>query len=1177
MCPKTNSVGRDSLRDINHLVQLVIRAVLLGVQLLLLSIPLPSTAKTDENQTVQLSTEERAWMAAHGPVKVGAGSDWAPFDFILDSGEYGGLSWDYLQAISQLTGLEFKPEVAYWFENLEKIKKGEIDLLPATFETEGRKTYLNFSSPYYKTVEYFFIRDDVKAKTASDMNGLTVAIPKGFAHIEYIQNYYPDIKILKVDTVGDAIDAVIQGKAELLYETYVTIDYMLDRDGINEIRPFLSNRGKSSETVSIATRRDLPHLHSIINKGLAALGYEKRKAIDQRWLIRPSPDDKGFTLSAEEKKWLSEHSGLRLGGDPNWLPFEAFDKNGQYIGIVSDYFALIEQRLGMSFERVETNTWLETIEYLEEKKIDIISETYASPLSKHVVFTKSYLSSPIVIIMDDSAHYVEDISQIRRKKIALIEDYGYVEEIKRKYPLIPFHSVPDIQTGLTNVSTGKLDALVATLSQASYHISDLGIHNVRIVGQTEFKTNLAFGVRKEFAELVPIINRAIDSISAAERQEVIDTWGREKFASRVDYSYVWRVILIALVIFIVILLWNRKLAKEILLRRQAEDQMQALINNIPAQVFVTDLKGQVLTSNAQFDDDYRFTPEELEGFDVDDLYTDLADRQEITDVLMSGDQVKNKLIKLQRKGQRKIHSLMLSVIPIRYNNKSALLAIAVDMNERLEIEEQLRSAKEAAEVATKSKSEFLANVSHEIRTPMNAIIGFTELLEKSIEDEKLKSYVKTIQSSSNNLLLIVNDVLDISKIEAGAIQLNNSPANLKSLFDEFFDIFKLSIRKKGLRMYFDISPDIPKTVLIDLPRLRQVLINLIGNAIKFTDSGHVKLSVAVDEREELDSRLDIIIEVEDTGIGIPEDQVSSVFEKFQQVNDESNLDRGGTGLGLSICQRLVTLMGGSLSLKSVYGKGTTVTVHLADIEVLSIDALPDDKSTLEGFNGNPDFNKATVLVVDDIDINRSLVMETLGDTNLHFIEAGNGEEAILKNEQNEVDLILMDLRMPVMNGYRAAEVIKEKGSDTPIVALTASVMNSDLNRINEAYFDGYIRKPVTKRVLVQKLVEFLPCTVEERVPAQELQSEAALRGPISTALREALVSMRGECAQMLANNNLSETASFAERLLEVAEAHDNDYIADFAHTLKANVESFNVVGVEEVLSELKAFMIELEA
>ena len=217
-------------------------------------------------------------------------------------------------------------------------------------------------------------------------------------------------------------------------------------------------------------------------------------------------------LTPEEKAWLKDHPVIKMAGDPNWLPFEAFDKSGKYIGIVSEYIRLIGNQLNIHIEIIPTKTWTESTALAKTGKVDVLSETDDSELTKHLNFTKSFLSNPVVIVMGDEENYVEHIANIRDKKIAIIKNYGYTSKIKKKYPDIDYLIVDNIQDGLLAVSTGEADAAFCTMALGSYTISQMGLHNIKIVGKTEFSTKLAFGIRKDYALLVSMFNKAIDNI-----------------------------------------------------------------------------------------------------------------------------------------------------------------------------------------------------------------------------------------------------------------------------------------------------------------------------------------------------------------------------------------------------------------------------------------------------------------------------------------------------------------------------------------------------------------------------------------------------------------------------------------------------------------------------------------
>ncbi|PIE86200.1 MAG: hypothetical protein CSA05_01740 [Bacteroidia bacterium] len=474
---------------------------------------------------------------------------------------------------------------------------------------------------------------------------------------------------------------------------------------------------------------------------------------------------------------------------------------------------------------------------------------------------------------------------------------------------------------------------------------------------------------------------------------------------------------------------------------------------------------------------------------------------------------------------------------------------------------KIKQAKNEAEKANKIKAEFIANMSHEFRTPMNAILGFSEILKNKLTKfPQYTEYFNNIMSSGKSLLALINDILDLSKIEAGKLQISSVSFSLPRLIDEIKDIFKLKAKQKGIQITAEIAEDFPQYIFADESRMRQVLFNLVGNAIKFTDKGFV--SITLKEYTETNSKVDFKIRIKDSGIGIHKEQLKIIFEPFRQQANQDHGKYQGTGLGLAISERLISAMNGKIHVKSTVGKGSEFIIAMKETPIQS-----QQKQIASDNNESIKFNPATMIVADDLKVMRRVVTAYLDEFNFKIIEAEDGEEIIDIIKKEKVDLIFTDLLMPKMNGEEAAKFIKnEMKGNIPICAITTtSSRQRDLS-----IFDAILQKPINKELIVACLKKFIPFNYSR--PNKEKEENDMIKNyqiNKKIVLREEhkllLAKIKEKKKQIQNFFSIDDVLIFTDSIDELAKFYKIESLHTYTDEIRKAAQSFDIEKTNSLL------------
>lgn len=1040
------------------------------------SLPFALVAPFAQLSPLPLSSTEQQWLERHGTLRVGVSLvDHEPIDITSDRNRYQGVSADYPSLIGSRLGVELQVlGFAQRSEAVQALKDGEIDLLTSANAFEQAIDGLAFSAAYMPDRGVIVRR--AGSGQGSDLAGEKVALVDGYADDATVQRVYPDSRIMMAPSLSSGLQALHQGDVDAMISNEVIVR------AYNALRPYLAldivgSSGLPPVGYTLATRQADPILGQLIERSLASIDEGLRREILTRWTTGLGSEigHHRVPLEPAEQAWIARHRQVRVVAT-QYPPYLYRDRQGNWVGLNSEVLATLSHMTGLQFVYLPSNSMAQSLDMLKHGQADMNTTLSETPDRKAFLsFSHSFGGQGWVFIVRAEDLPIGHLDELAGKVLAIPAEHALESAIRSEYPQIKLRLVSTYDKARELVASGEADATIDSEVGAYRAVGRYPPGVLKVARNVEGKWSPdRFAIRASEPELTSIINKALEAYPVAELRAARLKWlgavvPPEPMWQRIA-SWVYWLLAAALVLGAVSLLWSGRLKVQIRQRLKAEqalnDQLafqHALLDGIPSPIYVRDLQARLLSCNKSYEQSFATRLQDIKGRTLQEVAVVNAGEAEQMHrdylKLLDDQQPVSTDRQIQMRG-RQVHAWQW-IVPF-YNADGQLQGLLggwIDISERKRLEDQLVEARHIAEQANQAKSAFLATMSHEIRTPMAAIIGLLEL-EREMRKRDGQPVSETLEvawRSAQELIALIGDSLDLAKIESGSMQLAEQATQVKPFFEGMLGLFSAQAQRKGVVLKLDMAPVMAATFWFDPLRLRQVIHNLLSNALKFTREGTVSLAVKGEPISAGQWRMSIV--VSDTGVGITPAQQDRLFKPFVQGGVDLQQESAGTGLGLTICKQLIQLMGGTINLQSTEGAGTQVEVQVP------VRHQAENEGTIPAVHARPDNAALDILVVDDLSANRMVLTQQLQFLGHRVQDASDGTSALALWQSGHFDLVLTDCNMPGMNGYALCQAIRQQEAalaspPVRLIGCTANAMQDERLRCAEAGMDELLVKPI---------------------------------------------------------------------------------------------------------------------
>ena len=1094
-----------------------------------------------------------------------------PLDMFTEEGRYEGITADYVLLISQYLGLRVNVhEYPSREAAIAALNSGAADLV---VDPTGKMFPLDSALVMSErlTSDNPVLVHPLRAGNSPFQyeEGMQLAVSQWYLDYAWLEKRFPHARIVRFESDDAALASVAFGDSDFYIGSLVATTYLLDRNYSSylEVQESYPERDTGSRLV---LRKDQAMLLSSINRALAAIPDTQHQVILQQWGERADlwRVRKKIAFNGREQKWLAANPIVKVSVNKFYAPFTTVDAKGNFYGVTADVLRLIQLRTGLRFQPVPAGAVDDMLEHIAEDDaafVGAISES--GERGKNMLCSRPYFSSPFVLVVKAG----EDTGRppTAGTRVALVKGNALQRELQAQFPGIEILDAPNANLAMQWVDEGKADAAVNNLFGATYMIDHYFKGRLQVAGRVgKEMAAIRFAVGRDQPELLSILNKSLESISPNNMSGILTKWQTRPDVQLNTWelyrTQFWLVGGGAAALVLSSLLWIFYLRREVAARRKAQQSLQSqlkfnetLLNSVPIPLYVVDRHGELVMSNPGWRDFFRGdSPERwLRGprHGESPLHEAWKAAARLLTNKAHHNRSDTRTVEIFD-GERQRTVVHYAVTYARPDSHAeGLICAWMDITEHEALAKALFEARENAEQANRAKSTFLATMSHEIRTPVSAIIGLLELaVQTSGKANDAEDPVRVAWESARSLMGVIGDILDMARIESGRLELSPEWLRTTELLPPVVRVFEGLARQKSLRLRSSLPAVLPYEIFVDPLRIRQVISNLVSNAVKFTEQGGIDIDLDLTALP--DGRARLNISVQDSGRGIDEAAQRDIFDPWVQAQNGSVT--GGSGLGLAICAQLVNMMGGEISMVSRPGQGTTVS--------FSIPVEQHNERPVTATQASPEpvgcHVELRILIVDDHPANRLLLRRQLTHLGHQVTEAQDGEQGWALWRQERFELVITDCSMPGMDGLALTRLIREHQTHPTIVmGLTANAWPEERSRCQEAGMDDCLFKPLQ----LQQLQAMLADAAQRLHPQQaEVETErgVALEALVNYEGLRALAQQDDQLMRELLNATLGSNLTDLQAARECLDQEEWLELAKCIHRISGAAQ---IVGAQQ--------------